>query len=129
MAYKIKDPKLAQLAKKHRAGKKSAKKKARKASKKRAKRRQAPASMRHIPVRLLEQLGYAKPRKRSVKKTSKSAKKKTTTKRATKRKAKKKTAAELHAFRVKQGKRLAAMRKKQTHKKRRAKNSIKVERI
>jgi hypothetical protein len=91
MAYKIKHPKLAQLA----------------------------AGMRHIPVRLLEQLGYAKPRKRSAKKkTSKRrAKTKTTTKRTTKRKGKKKTAAELHAFRVKQGKRLAAMRKKQLKRK------------
>ena len=93
MAYNFKDPKLAKLAK---ASKKTGKKRVkRKAGKKRVKRR-APA---HFPPSLASELGYA-PRKKRAKK-------------AAKRRPAKKTKAQIHAMRVRQGKRLAALRKAQ----------------
>ena len=103
MAHKFKDPKLAALAAKHRSGTKATKKtikhKGKKTAKKgkKATKRRTPKSLQHIPAALLHELGYTK-------------KKSTKHKPATKRKPKKRTEAELHAFRVKQGKKLARKR-------------------
>lgn len=64
MAYKIKDPKIASLIVKHKAGKKASKKKSKKKTGRRKKsakkRRSAPKSLQHIPAKLLRELGYVK---------------------------------------------------------------------
>jgi hypothetical protein len=120
MAYKFANKELAKLASKARkapAKRKSAKR--RKASK----RRKVSSAPKHFPAALAAALGYKKPRRKVRRKTS-AKRRKTTAKRAAPakrrkttvkrtRKPAKKTAAQLHAFRVKQGKRLAAMRKSQ----------------
>lgn len=124
--YKFKDSKLAAAAKRakllftKKSPKKKAKKKASKkrASKPRVRRATAPE---HFPAELAHELGFSAPRRHKAKKrVSKKALKKKAKKKASKRRAppakataKKKTPAQLHAMRVAQGKRLAALRKAQ----------------
>lgn len=111
MAYQFKDATLAKLVKKVRKGKVTKKRAKKRTAKRRtAKRRKAPS---HFPSELATALGYARPRrKRASKKRAKTTVKRA--KRTVKRRApKKKTKAQIHAMRVRQGKRLAAMRKSQ----------------
>lgn len=125
MAYKFRDPKLEKLAKANKKKKASKKKSSKKKASKRAKRRAAAPA--HFPAALASELGYATPKRKPAKKKPakrKPAKRKKVLKRkAAKRKPAKKTKAQIHAMRVRQGKRLAALRKAQLAGKKRKKAS------